>query len=207
MGKGYISINSARSALSTLLGPVEGNTIGNNPIVVRFLKGVSRLRPPTPKYKTTWDSDIVLNFIDKSESNENLSLTQLTLKLVALMLLCSGHRIQTLNNIKLHEIKENGDELVINIENRLKTSKAGVGTTIRFRLFHNRKLCVITCLKYYIEKTKALRQSEYLFVQCKAPHQRASCQTISRWAKETLILAGVNTLRFFCSQLSACLNF
>lgn len=50
----YSSLNTARSALSTII-TVDGMSIGNHPLVVRFLKGVFNLRPPVPRYKGVWD--------------------------------------------------------------------------------------------------------------------------------------------------------
>ena len=55
------SLNTARSALSTII-TVDGMSIGNHPLVVRFLKGVFNLRPPVPRYKEVWDVSIVLRF-------------------------------------------------------------------------------------------------------------------------------------------------
>jgi len=154
------------------------------------------MRPPAPKYSMTWDPQIVLDYISKGESNQKLSLSSLSHKLVALLLLSSGQRIQTLSNIKLNEISCSGELTVVNIENRLKTSRPGQCTTIRLKIFPDSALCVVTCLKCYIERTNAIRKSEYLFIQCKSPYQKACSQTISNWAKRVLMLAGVNTSIF-----------
>ena len=42
------AINTARSALSAFLGVMDINHIGAHPLVVRFMKGVSRSRPTLP---------------------------------------------------------------------------------------------------------------------------------------------------------------
>ncbi|ODM90605.1 Transposon Ty3-I Gag-Pol polyprotein [Orchesella cincta] len=64
-GSSYSSMNAARSALSVLLGKVDGVSIGEHPLVVRLLRGVGRLRPPLPRYQTTWD---VLSFFETMRS-------------------------------------------------------------------------------------------------------------------------------------------
>ena len=46
----YSSLNTARSALSTVI-TVDGMSIRSHPLVVRFLKGVFNLRSPVPRYK------------------------------------------------------------------------------------------------------------------------------------------------------------
>lgn len=48
-GASYGSLNSMRSAVSLILGA----DVGQNEIIKRFFKGLSRLRPPEPKYEST----------------------------------------------------------------------------------------------------------------------------------------------------------
>ncbi|ODM88269.1 hypothetical protein Ocin01_18413 [Orchesella cincta] len=195
-GKGYVSINAARSALSTLLGSVDGTTIGSHPLVTRFLKGISRLRPPSCKYSITWDPQIVLDYISKLESNDMLSLRALSVKLVSLILLCTGQRVQTLANIKISEIQAESSVVFILVESRLKTSKPGKGLTIRLPRFDDVNICVVNCLQVYLQRTSAIRKSQHLFIQSVAPFEKASSQTISKWASEMLKLAGINTNMF-----------
>ena len=56
----YESVNTARSALSSLGIVVDGCRAGNHPLVLRFMKGVFNLRPPLPRYAATWDVQPVL---------------------------------------------------------------------------------------------------------------------------------------------------
>ena len=46
----YSTINTARSALSTIVTIDGGGSFGSNHIVTRFMKGVIKLRRPRPKY-------------------------------------------------------------------------------------------------------------------------------------------------------------
>jgi len=55
----YSSMNTARSALSTVIPIKDGLTFGNQPIVKRLMKG----KPALPKYSATFDVDIVFNYI------------------------------------------------------------------------------------------------------------------------------------------------
>ena len=59
-GVGYSSVNSARSALSSIIKPVCNVPFGKSPLVCRFLKGVFNIRPVLPRYVTTWDVYIFL---------------------------------------------------------------------------------------------------------------------------------------------------
>lgn len=188
-------MNTARSALSTILGPVEGVTLGTHPLVCRLLKGVSRLRPPQCKYNSTWDPKIVLDYIELHLSHD-LSLRCLTMKLVALLLLCSGHRVQTISMIKVQEIVFSNLDVQIRINARLKTSKPGIGTVLVFKKFEKQEICVFKCLHEYISRTSSIRESDFLLISTIRPHKKASSQTISNWAKDILLLSGVDTNQF-----------
>lgn len=84
-GASYGSLSCIRSAISFVLGP----EIGQNEIVKRFFEGLSRLRPPEPKYEATWDPKIVLDYF-KNLNNNDLSLEILSKKLVTLLALVTG---------------------------------------------------------------------------------------------------------------------
>ena len=59
-GLGYGCINTARSALSSLIILDGSMTVGMHPLVQRFVKGVFQSRPALPRYTSTWDTSIVL---------------------------------------------------------------------------------------------------------------------------------------------------
>ena len=52
---GYSAINTARSALSSVIIPNGGILFGRDPQVCRFLKGIFELKPCLPKYPEIWD--------------------------------------------------------------------------------------------------------------------------------------------------------
>ena len=58
----------------------------------------------------------------------------------------------------------------------------------------DRRLCLINYLTTYLEVTATIRGDEkQLLLTYSKPHKRASKDTISRWLKETLMAAGVDT--------------
>ena len=69
--------------------------------VKRFLKRISKLRPSTPKYDQTWDPKIVLDFHDNKIIYKDLSLKDLSKKLILLLALITGHRMQTFSVINM----------------------------------------------------------------------------------------------------------
>ena len=68
------SLNSYRSAISSAHDQVEGYSVGQHPLVTRLLKGAFNDRPPLPKYTSTWDVQVVLDYLHSLGENESLSL-------------------------------------------------------------------------------------------------------------------------------------
>jgi integrase len=195
-GAGYVSINTARSALSTILGSVDGYSIGCHPLVSRLLKGVSRLRPPRPKYDSVWDASTILNLIKSWPKNEELSFKMLSYKLVALLALCSAQRVQTLACLNLDEINFKDSEVDIKVSSRLKTTKPGQGLSLHFSKFDDPVLCLFGCLRCYIDRSQNLRKDNNLLICTRSPYKHASSQTISRWLKDVIKLAGIDVNKF-----------
>ena len=59
-GLSYSTINTARSALSTLIA-IGHKPVGSHPFVIRLLKGVFNTRPALPKNVVTWDPEVLLD--------------------------------------------------------------------------------------------------------------------------------------------------
>lgn len=117
-GASYGTINSYRSAIAFILGP----EIGQDNRIKKFCRGVSKKRSPKPKYNFTWDPKIVLDFLSKWTPNNELCLEKLSLKLVKLLALITGHRFQTLSLIDIHNIEKTRNLIEIKIPARIKTS-------------------------------------------------------------------------------------
>lgn len=118
-GAKYGTINSYKSALSLLLG-----SMSDDDRLKRFMKGVFRLRPPAPRYDSTWDTNVVLNYLSQKWPNDSLNLETLSKKTLTLLALVTAHRVQTFSTIKLNNITVKPDtEVIIKIPDRIKTSK------------------------------------------------------------------------------------
>ena len=157
--KSYNTINVARSALSAHVMLKDGKTIGNHVLVNRFMKGVFNMRPTVSKYKETWDVNVVLHYLRKLSPAKNLSLKQLTLKLVCLLALLSAGRCQTLQLLDLNNLIVGKSSYNFNITSVLKQSRPGTKSpVIKFIAYPiDRRLCVCLLLKEYIERTENLR--------------------------------------------------
>lgn len=187
------TFNTYRSALSLVLQC----DLGSNILVKRFLKGIKRLRPPQAKYHSTWNPDQVINYFKQLPNNNELSLKILTFKTATLLALISAQRVQTLSLIRLCNIfrKDNGYE--IKITDEIKTSQVhSYQPLIKIPFFPGlQQVCVASTLESYLRATQSFRgeDQESLFVTFKKPFRTASTQTISRWIKTTLNLAGIDT--------------
>ena len=100
-GLSYSTLNTARSALSTIVILPGGGKLGTNSLVTRFMKGVFEIRKPSPKYDKIWDVSLVLNYLSKLYPNDSLTLKELTLKTVMLILLVSCQRGQAVHFLDL----------------------------------------------------------------------------------------------------------
>lgn len=193
-GSQYGTLNTCRAALSLLLGP----TISKDDRLQRFFKGVFRLRPSLPKYNYTWDTNIVLEHLSEWYPNDTLSFLKLSKKTVTLLALTTAHRLQTLSYIKLDNIEQSAERLIIKIPDHIKTSRPGSKQPILVLPFFLEKIniCPATTLLTYVDKSKLLRQSNDLFIGVKKPHKPVRSQTLSRWVKTTLSECGLDTSMF-----------
>lgn len=195
-GDTYGSLNSHRSALSLLLG----NNLTLDDQIKRLLKGAYKLRPALPKYTNTWDPQIVLNYVANWMPNVELSLENITKKLVVLLALSTAHRVQTFSLIKLQNIIVGPSGIKIGILDIIKTSGVGHDQPVLHLPYFNENsaICPATTVKDYINVTANIRSevTNSLILTYKKPHQPASAQSISRWIKQVLGASGVDVATF-----------
>ena len=103
-GVGYSSINTASSALSALIEPINGLTLGKQPIIQKYMRGIFNIRPSLPKYTITWNPDIVLNHFNSLPVNDELTFKQLSHKLATLLCLLSRQRDQTISKLSINNM-------------------------------------------------------------------------------------------------------
>ena len=109
---GYSAVATSRSALSTFV-KIDGVKVGYHPLVSRFMTGLFNQKPALPRYTETWNPHLVLNHLKTYPSTGNLSLKQLTQKLVMLMALLSAQRTQTLQKLSLEDMSTSPGKYII----------------------------------------------------------------------------------------------
>jgi hypothetical protein len=122
---GYSAINTARSALSTIILPIAGIPFGKDPLLCRFLKGFFELKPCLPKYSRIWDVNKVLLYLTQFGPVNEMTLKDLTMNLATLLCVLTGQRCQTIHNINVNFIQFTDGECMIIIREVLKHTKAG----------------------------------------------------------------------------------
>ena len=191
-GKGYSCINLARSAVATLsLG--SKISVGMHPLVKKFVRGVFNRRPAFPR-----NSYVGRRYCVKISKEmiacRNLSLPQLTLKVVLLCLLLSGQSGQALWLLDLHNITWSKTDIRCTFGDLLKTSAPN---RHQFGSFHEDKsLCVVHYLRHYKNNLCFEGFRDKTFYKLESPSLRCFEGHTTRWTKMGLKTAGIDMSRF-----------
>lgn len=161
----YRTFNSHRSALSLILQ----NDLGSNLLIKRYLKGISRERPAKPKYDSTWNPEPVLQYLEGSDDS---NLMELSHKVVTLLALVTGGRLQTLSLIWLSKQVTDDQKIQILISDPTKTSFISKSQPcLHIPFFQdNSSICPATALVKYIKLTKASVKTKTSFSSLMQSH-------------------------------------
>ena len=189
-------MNTARSALSVIMHNPDGSTFGNNHLVKKLLRGMFKRRPAVPKYTCTFDVQIVLQYLSSLGDSFTIPFKLLAHRLATLFCLLSGQGDQTLSAIDVRFISLSEDRVICYISQILKTTRPTFHQSpIDFRSYPLcDSICPVKNMQAYLSRSFTLRGPFVkLFISHKEPHHPVTVSTISRWVKETLKLAGINT--------------
>lgn len=119
-----------------------------------------------------------------------------------LLALTSAGRASDLHLLHLSHMVDLGEEIRFYLAGLPKTRRMSNPkvTTLVFKGFEeNQKLCVIMCLRTYINRSRSWRISadqQALLLSYVNPHNQVATSTISGWLMKGLELAGINTEEF-----------
>ena len=198
-GYQYNSVNAYRSAISSVHDKVDGLPIGQHPIIIRLIKGIFNVRPPVPRYSSTWDVQTVLTHLESCGKSENLPLRMLTLKTVLLLAITRPSRTADLSQLNITKMRPSSDGVAFLPTTLAKQSRQGKPIQeFFFPLFlPNTLLCPVNTLRTYVDKTRPLRGEETrLFISFIKPHKAVTSSTIARWLKMIIEQAGIDTSIF-----------
>lgn len=192
-GLEFKTIAIYKSAISQAHIPVEGSLLGELPVVSRFMKGVFRMKPPKPRLSSTWEVQRLLQFLSTLHPLSSLKLKQLSLKLAALLALTSAARAHELVKLDLQFVTKKTGSWEFTLASHVKTSRPGhPQRRIYLPAFdEDPRICVIRALEEYYLRTEKLRKSSHLLISYVKPYGAISSQTLSRWLRCSLRLAGI----------------
>ena len=206
------TIDGYRSSIADKVGNFTVN-ISKNENLNRLLDSFHRDRPKGRRGVPSWNLSLVLNQLTKPpfESLRKASLKHLTFKTVFLLALGSGKRRSEIHAWVNRNIRHQSDWSKVSLSPSCFLSKnqlardcpesvapvdiPALAPTLDSSLKEDRSLCPVRALRYYLDKTKDLRdKKERVFVSFKKNFTKdISPATIYSWIKQTVLL---------CYQLS-----
>ncbi len=192
--KAYSTVNIYRSTLSSVLERVDGLPIGQHPEIVLLMKGIFNRKPPSARYNSTWDVDVVLSYL-RSQENASLSLGALAAKLATLLALATLFRASDLAAISKRSIKFSTNRVSFSLTRPRKAQKSGALQSFTLERLGDETLDPVACIKCYISMTESFRKdsnNELLFISSVGLHNPVKSQTISNWIKKVLKDAGID---------------
>ena len=205
-GHQYRSLNSYRSAISSVHPKIDGFDVGKHPLICRLMKGAFNRRPPIPKYTMTWSVSTVLRYLRSLGPNTNLSLKDLSHKLATLLALTTASRSADLLLLSVNHSSRTSEGTKFVLSGPAKQSRLGhMHPPLVVQSFtEDALLCPMECLEAYVSMTQQFRctdeqglhQPSQLFLGISKPHAPVKACSIARWVKATLSSAGIDTSVF-----------
>ena len=150
----------------------------------QYGKVVFNQRPPRPKLQFVWDVKIVFSYLEEKGLNNKLPDKILSQKLLILLLLLGGQRMNTVFNFEEDSMFINTECAIFSPNKVLTHSKQGrKRDQFTYRSFPQKELCVVDTLQEYLTRRK-LRVDcniKKLFITIKAPYHEARIDTLRRW--------------------------
>ncbi len=195
------------AAIASYHAPMGGQSVGKDPLIIRFLRGVLRLRPRVRSRVPPWDLAVVLEALCKPpfEPIEQVSERLLTLKTVLLLAISSLKRVGDLQALSVASIDFTPGLAKVFLYPRVGYVPKVPSSVPRpvvlqafcpppFREPNQEKLncmCPVRALDAYVHRTALWRKSDQLLV-CYGPPKKgfpAAKQTLSRWIVDAIIVA------------------
>ena len=143
--KEYRYINVLRSAISSAHCHVDDKPVGQHPLIVRLMKGVSFSRPPQPRYQHTWNVSVVTAYLASSGINKTMSMKQLSQKLCMLMALTCPERSSVMASLDITYMRHYpGGMKFSHTIFRKRAHQGNLGESVYLK-FTDESLCPVTC--------------------------------------------------------------
>lgn len=202
----YNQLNKYRSALSSFMPKLDGNTVGQHPTIEKLLKAFYKKVPPRPRYSTTWNIDSVLQYW-KARPDEGLTLYHLGIKTLTLLSVATMGRTADIRNMSAdnYKVERDGNEKPIYLEllliNLPKQQRSGPLLPVRIYASAeegSENICPVnTCLSY-IQRTLPLRVEgvKELLLRSTKPYTAVKPKTATNWILFSMRKAGIDTTTY-----------
>lgn len=193
------SIATIKTALSTILPPIDNVKIGKHPEVISFFKGLYNQYPQLPKNPPKWQVDEVLEKIITWGNNLTLEIKFLTWKLAMLFALTSAGRCSELSRLCMMHSTSLPDGFRFRLTSHKKNDKTSAypGTLFIPTFPDNPIICPVKCMEWYLIKTAAFRsginedipegEEELLFRSISQPQLGITPKTFSTWVTTCIV--------------------
>ena len=186
-----LSYNAIRDVLSVISSYLPHEVRHHN-IIKKFMKGAFNLRPPKTQYHAIWDVSILLNYLQNMNTDNDMNKRK---KIVCLMMLLSGTRVNTLNYLEVTNIYVTDGECAFVFDEVLKHSRSKYCQKPSiFRAYPEcPELCPVQNLLNYLDIRLTSSSDAALFNSTTKPFKPVSRDTITRWIKNTMKEANIDT--------------
>ena len=150
------------------------------------------MKPPTPRLSSTWDGKHLLEFLATLDPPADLAVKMLSFKLAVLLALTSSARAHELIELDLDFVSIKSDSWEFSLAATKVSWPGHPARKIYLPAFpNNPKICVVKTLQEYRSRTEIRRQSSRLLISFVRPFKPISSQTMSRWLRKAMQLAGI----------------
>ncbi|XP_067221487.1 uncharacterized protein [Chanodichthys erythropterus] len=206
--KAFSTIKVFLAAISACHIGFDNKTVGQHPLVCRFMKGARRVLPVSKPLSPSWDLGLVLDALSMSpfEPLDKVDFKILSFKTALLLALASAKRVSEIHAFSVHSACMQfmpGDAGVVLKPNPAFMPKIlGAIIPLELRAFHPppfasseqqklNALCPVRALRIYTQRTRGFRESDQLFVSWTKPRtgKPITKQRLSHWIVEAISLA------------------
>ena len=196
-GKQISTIKNYRSAIAAVH---RGFRDGSNDTIHHLLRGMFHKRPPMKTLPPSWSLTDVLKVLAEApfEPMHAASLENVTHKTLFLIAAASTRRRSGLHALTIKEgflrFEQGGVRLLPDPEFLAKNRTElftpqeiflpALGTVST--ISEDKRWCPVRALRWYMERTRILRQNERLFILPRSPYTPASKDTLSRWIRDLI---------------------
>ena len=209
LGRSFSTVKVYLAAISACHIGFDGKTMGQQPLVQRFMKGAMRTQKVSRTLLPSWDLALVLDALCSPpfEPLSSVELKFLCLKTVLLVALTTSKRVSDIQALSVSPecMRFAADDRKVMLKPNaafVPKNLQVVNTPVELVAFHPppfasaederlNGLCPVRALRLYCQKTTAGRKTSQLFVSYGPGSKRNAVarSTISRWIVEAIRLA------------------